>query len=102
MDTDPGTNTPASYESFVTLFEGNKGSTKHHVFMNHPMKHESFTFYQASYFQTPQGPYGSVFSVNYDPGRPWKYFGSLLLVLGSIWHFVLRKRPAKKPEAQHA
>lgn len=102
MDTDPGTNNPASYESFVTLFKGDAGSEKHHVFMNNPMKKENFTFYQASYFQTNEGPYGSVFSVNYDPGRPWKYLGSLLLVLGSIWHFVLRKKPIRSTEVAHA
>ena len=102
MDTDPGTNNPASYESFVTLFKGNEGASKHHVFMNNPMKHDAFTFYQASYFQTQQGPYGSVFSVNYDPGRPWKYLGSLLLVLGSIWHFGFARRPQRKTEATHA
>lgn len=106
MDTDPGTATPASFESFVTLFKGNAGSSKHHIFMNNPLKHENFTFYQASYFQTQQGPYGSVLSVNFDPGRPWKYLGSLLLVLGSIWHYFLRRkhltRPgAGKPESTH-
>ncbi len=97
MDTDPGTNNPASYESFVTLFKGNEGSTKHRVFMNNPLKYKDFTFYQASYFQTNEGPFGSVLSVNFDPGRFWKYLGSLLLVLGSIWHFVIRKRPLLKP-----
>jgi hypothetical protein len=97
MDTDPGTNNPASYESFVTLFKGNEGSTKHRVFMNNPLKYKDFTFYQASYFQTNEGPFGSVLSVNFDPGRFWKYLGSLLLVLGSIWHFVIRKRPHLKP-----
>jgi hypothetical protein len=103
MDTDPGTNNPASYESFVTLFKGNAGSEKHHVFMNNPMKYSAFTFYQASYFESEGGTYGSVFSVNYDPGRPWKYIGSLLLVLGSMWHFVLRRRPTRPtPEVKHA
>jgi hypothetical protein len=97
MDTDPGTSNPASYESFVTLFKGNEGSTKHHVFMNNPLKYQNFTFYQASYFQTNEGPMGSVLSVNFDPGRFWKYLGSLLLVFGSIWHFVLRKKPVLKP-----
>lgn len=99
MDTDPGTTNPASFESFITLFRGNEGSTKHHVFMNNPLKYQNFTFYQASYFQTNEGPYGSVLSVNFDPGRFWKYLGSLLLVLGSIWHFVLRKKPVVKPGA---
>lgn len=97
MDTDPGTNNPASFESFVTLFRGNEGSTKHHVFMNNPLKYQDFTFYQASYFQTNEGPFGSVLSVNFDPGRFWKYLGSLLLVLGSIWHYILRKKNIQKP-----
>lgn len=101
MDTDPGTTTPASFESFVTLFKGNKGSTKHHIFMNNPLKHENMTFYQASYFQTQAGPYGSVLSVNFDPGRPWKYLGSLLLVLGSIWHYFLRRKHLAKPGAKN-
>ena len=101
MDTDPGTSTPASFESYVTLFKGNKGSSKHHIFMNNPLKHENFTFYQASYFQTQAGPYGSVLSVNFDPGRPWKYLGSLLLVLGSIWHYFLRRKHLAKPGAKN-
>jgi hypothetical protein len=97
MDTDPGTQNPASFESFVTLFKGTDGSEKHHIFMNNPLKHQDFTFYQASYFPTEQGPMGSILSVNYDPGRFWKYLGSLLLVLGSIWHYVLRRKHMKKP-----
>lgn len=97
MDTDPGTSNPASYESFVTLFKGNEGSEKHRVYMNNPLKYQNFTFYQASYFQTNEGPYGSVLSVNFDPGRFWKYLGSLLLVLGSVWHYVLRKKKMTKP-----
>jgi len=97
MDTDPGSASPASYESFIQLFT-KSGPSDHHVFMNNPLKYEGLTFYQASYFDLGQGQYGSVLSVNYDPGRPIKYFGSLLLVLGSFWHFYIRrkKHPAKK------
>ena len=91
MDTDPGTNNPASYESFVNLFS-REGVSKHHIFMNNPLKFSHFTFYQASYFPTERGRYGSVLSVNFDPGRFWKYLGSALLVLGSIWHFYLRRK----------
>ena len=101
MDTDPGTTNQASFESYVTLFKGNKGSEKHHIFMNNPLKYDNFTFYQASYFQTQQGPYGSVLSVNFDPGRFWKYLGALLLVLGSIWHYYLRRKHLAKPGAQN-
>lgn len=95
MDTDPGTTNPASFESYVTLFKGNEGSSKHHIFMNNPLKYQNFTFYQASYFQTQQGPFGSVLSVNFDPGRFWKYLGCLLLVFGSIWHYLLRRKLTK-------
>ncbi len=102
MDTDPGTQTPASFESFVTLFKGNEGSEKHHVFMNNPLKYKDFTFYQASYFPTEQGPYGSILSVNYDPGRFWKYLGSLLLIFGSIWHYILRRKHLMKPGTTRA
>ncbi len=96
MDTDPGTNNPASYESFVQLFT-DKGPQDHHIYMNNPLKFDGLTFYQASYFQVNQDTYGSVLSVNIDPGRPIKYLGSLLLVLGSIWHFVLRRKKVKPP-----
>jgi len=91
MDTDPGTSSPASYESFLTLFQ-NGDSSKHHVFMNNPLEHLNLTFYQSSYFQDRSGNLGSVLSINYDPGRFFKYLGSILLVFGSLWHFVIRRK----------
>ena len=94
MDTDPGTMNPASYESFIQLFT-QQGPQDHHIFMNNPLKYDGLTFYQASYFEVAEGTYGSVLSVNLDPGRPIKYLGSLLLVLGAIWHFYLRRKPLK-------
>lgn len=94
MDTNPGTSTPASYESFVTLFT-KEGPKEHHIFMNNPLKRAGFTFYQASYHQNQDGSYSSTLSANVDQGRPLKYFGSLLMVLGSIWHFYLKRRKVK-------
>jgi hypothetical protein len=91
MDTNPGTMDPASYESYVRLFTPD-GPSSHHIYMNNPLKHSGFTFYQASYFQDNNGGYGTVLSVNIDPGRPLKYFGALLVTLGSIWHFVIRSK----------
>lgn len=94
MDTNPGTNDPASYESFVSLLDGRTQSKAldAHVFMNNPLQYDDFTFYQSSYFEVGPGEYGSAFSVNYDPGRFPKYLGSFLLVFGSIWHFSIRRR----------
>jgi hypothetical protein len=67
--------------------------------MNNPLKYDEFTFYQSSYF--PLGPdlYGSALSVNYDPGRALKYLGSLFIVLGSIWHFYIRRKKLKVPKS---
>ena len=95
MEKDPGTNRPASYESFVRLFTS-EGTFNHHIFMNNPLKYLGFTFYQASYSQDREGNYLSTLSVNVDPGRPFKYAGSLMLVLGSMWHYFLNFRKRKK------
>jgi hypothetical protein len=91
MDKDPGTNNPASYESFLKLFD-NGQMTNHHVFMNHPLKHQGFTFYQASYGQDNSGNYNTTLAVNVDQGRGLKYLGSLMLVFGGIWHYNLNKK----------
>lgn len=86
MEQIPGTDSPASYESFVFI---NNQSESAHIFMNHPLKKDGYTFYQSSYFQDERGSYHSVLSVNKDPGRGMKYFGSLLLVIGLILHFLI-------------
>lgn len=95
MDKNPGTNSPASYESFVKLFTTD-GSENHHIFMNNPLKYNGFTFYQASYQQDTKGNYSSTLSANMDPGRPIKYLGSILLILGAIWHYRLNYRKKGK------
>lgn len=62
--------------------------------MNEPLKHAGFTFYQAS-FQDDENtgkPIASILSVNQDPGRWWKYMGSLVMTIGTILLFYFRKR----------
>lgn len=92
MDTNPGTNEPASYESVVQVLSP-EGKEDAHVYMNHPLKKGLYTLYQSSYFPLPDGTgFGSVFSVNYDPGRALKYTGSAILVGGTILHYYLRRK----------
>lgn len=86
METNPGTDEAASYESFVKIGDGKDLA---HIYMNHPLKKDGFTFYQASYSQDDQGEYHSVLSVNQDPGRWLKYLGSLILVLGLLIHYLI-------------
>ncbi len=84
-----GTLRAASYESVVGLPDG----SEHLISMNEPLKHAGYTFYQASFESDPSGrPIASVLSVNRDPGRSLKYFGSLLIVLGAIHLFYLKRR----------
>jgi hypothetical protein len=63
--------------------------------MNEPLTVKGITLYQASYEDAQPRPVVSIFSVNRDPGRPWKYLGSLLIVLGSIILFAVKYRKSK-------
>lgn len=80
----PGTGRAMTYKSEVTLRDPSLPKERPEpITMNEPLTHKGFTFYQASYQETPQG-YVSVLSVGKDPGRTAKYLGSILLVLGII------------------
>lgn len=84
----PGTMRAASYESLVKV----DGKEEHLISMNEPLKYKGFTLYQSSFQEDAAGrPIASILSVNYDPGRWTKYFGSFLIVLGSILLFYMRK-----------
>lgn len=97
MEKYQGTEMAASYKSVVTIPD--LGVTE--ISMNEPLKYKGFTFYQASFQQDKMGqPIGSVLSVNRDPGRFWKYLGSLMIVVGSIMLFYF-KRTRKKETATH-
>ncbi|MBI2606895.1 MAG: cytochrome c biogenesis protein ResB [Deltaproteobacteria bacterium] len=86
MDRVPGTDKPASYESFVRVSDATETA---HIYMNHPYKAHGYTFYQSSYYQDESGQYHSILSVNKDPGRPVKYIGSSILVLGLVLQFLI-------------
>lgn len=84
-----GTMRAASYESVVEVPE----LGEHLISMNEPLKHAGFTFYQASFESDAGGrPVASVLSVNRDPGRGLKYLGSLMIVLGTLHLFYMRRR----------
>ena len=84
----PGTETPMSFESDVSL---NREILVRKISMNEPLDMQGYTLYQSSYQLNPNGgPAVSIFSVNYDPGRRLKYFGSLILCIG-IMVFVIQR-----------
>ena len=79
-----GSQKAKEYSSVVQV-DGQKTVT---ISMNEPLKHEGWTFYQSGFDEVQEA---SILSVNYDPGRFIKYFGSFLLVLG-IFALFYRKR----------
>ncbi len=94
---DPGSSNPAAYASHVQVVEDLQKTDAameslplHDIQMNEPLNVNQYTFYQASYIPDFPRPTTTILSVNYDPGRALKYWGSILLVLGSILLFAMK------------
>ncbi|WP_024791136.1 cytochrome c biogenesis protein CcsA [Lebetimonas sp. JS032] len=83
----PGSMQPSSYDSYVTIIDGNK-KFHYHIYMNHILVYKGYRFYQASY--DPDGG-GSILSVNHDPGMYMTYFGYLLMAIGFLISMLYKK-----------
>ena len=94
VEHDPGTLTPSSYSSRVTAIDKDQ-SEEVVISMNEPLEKKGYTLYQASYEDGDPRPVTSIFTVNRDPGRYWKYLGSFLIVLGSVLLFAGKYKRAK-------
>ncbi len=101
VEHDPGTSRAAAYSSQVTVL-GRDLEKKATISMNEPLQMNGYSIYQASYEESEPRPVTSIFSVNQDPGRSWKYLGSLLIVLGSILLFAgkYKKKSVSKPQSR--
>ncbi|MDD2790947.1 MAG: cytochrome c biogenesis protein CcsA [Sulfurimonas sp.] len=76
----PGSMSPSSYESHVTLIDkANLIQREHKVYMNHTLDYGGYLFFQSSYDKDEQG---TILSVNHDPGKWPTYLGYILLGLG--------------------
>ncbi len=91
-----GTMRAASYESLVEVpGEGGEPAREVLISMNEPLKYQGLTFYQSSFEEDEMGsPTHSIFSVNHDPGRWWKYLGSTLVTFGTFLLFYRKARAA--------
>ena len=90
----PSSQKAASYESEVAVCKGrcSPAAPVHVISMNNPLRIEGWTIYQSGFEEDEQGrPTASVFAVNKDPGRWFKYIGSFLIVLGCLLLFLRRK-----------
>lgn len=77
----PGSNSPSSYASEVTVKDGST-EMPFRIFMNNILKYQGFRFFQSSYDNDERG---TVLSVNYDSlGTGVTYFGYLLMAIGMV------------------
>jgi hypothetical protein len=103
---DPGTRAPATYSSWVQVFDPAKGidGERRMITMNEPLDHRGYKFYQSDL--QPLGmddsngrPVNlSVFTVGYDPGLAIKYLGSICLASGIFMMFYMRAYFFKGPK----
>lgn len=85
MEKYSGSMSPSSYESHVHLIDEKAGINKSfRIFMNNPLEHGGFKFFQSSFDQDEMG---TVLSVNHDPGKIPTYIGYALLALGLFLNF---------------
>lgn len=83
LQTYPGSDNPATYESYVSLSDPELGieDRKVHVYMNHPMNHRGSKHFQSSYDPDRKG---TVLSVNHDPGKWPTYVGYMMISVGFV------------------
>ncbi len=81
IDRYPGSDSPSSFASEVTLNDPTRGTEKpFRIFMNNILKYKGYRFFQASFDHDEKG---TVLSVNYDlPGTAVTYAGYVLLFFG--------------------
>ena len=84
----PGTDIPHHFESKVSIKKDNESTvSKHRIYMNHPLRFEGLTFYQASYAENNTV---SILQVVKNPGWLLPYISCLIMSIGLILHFGIK------------
>jgi cytochrome c-type biogenesis protein CcsB len=89
LDKYPGSMSPSSFASEVTLIDPSEKSNKpYRIFMNNILSHKGYRFYQSSYDRDEQG---TVLSVNHDAlGTGVTYFGYFTMFAFIILSFFAK------------
>lgn len=78
----PGSTSPSSYASEVTVIDGSQ-ETPYRIFMNNVLDYRGYRFFQASYDTDEKG---TVLAVSHDrTGTLVTYLGYFLMTLGMLW-----------------
>ncbi|MGQ8338467.1 cytochrome c biogenesis protein CcsA [Sunxiuqinia sp. A32] len=90
LDRYPGSMSPSSYASEVTLVdEKNNVELPYRIYMNNILDYGGYRFFQSSYDQDEKG---TVLSVSHDAvGTAITYWGYFLMTLGMVFTFFNRK-----------
>ncbi len=84
---------PKYFGSSIQLYtkDGVDGD-EHLIEVNNPLRIDSWTIYQTSYFKTPEFEgYISVFSAVYDPWLKIVYVGLIMMLIGAIYLIFSRR-----------
>ena len=82
----PGSMSPSSYESHVTLIDKkNNVEEDHRIYMNNILDYGGYLFFQSSYDKDEKG---TILSVNHDPGKWPTYLGYTLLTIGMFFNLL--------------
>ncbi|MFA8451245.1 MAG: cytochrome c biogenesis protein CcsA [Bacteroidales bacterium] len=81
----PGSKSPSSFNSYVTIEDKGKSMTRK-INMSNILDYKAYRFFQSSYDQDEKG---SILSVNKDKvGTRVTYIGYALMIIGMIWAWV--------------
>ena len=86
----PGTDNARAYQSTVRIQDGAM-EWESVISMNAPLRYKGYTFYQSSFFQTPQGEV-SVLAVVWNAGRAFPYIAGVTMCIGLLLHLFLRRK----------
>jgi len=86
----PGTGSPASFESDVTLTDPKENiKMEKTIRMNKPLDYKGYRIFQSSYIQDKRLGEGSVFTVAKNPGIRLIYPGAVILFIGVVLLFYI-------------
>lgn len=83
----PGTDIPFNFSSDVALLEGPDARQRNTlIYMNHPLRYEGLTFYQASFANNDTM---SMFQVVHNPARWIPYIACVITTIGLLLQFSI-------------
>lgn len=97
-----GTQMAKSYESYITKTE-NGVDESIRIWMNHPLRHDGYTFFQESWGPpnaAPGEPLYSQFSVVRNPGDQGPLYACIIVSIGLLLHFILKLMAYMRTEAK--